>query len=158
MASGSHAQSTLPNAPPPVISSRPAPKHEFEGHQNDIRSFVFLYDNVHIVSGSLDGTMRKWDYDTGLLVGEPWKGEGRGIRALALSPDGRTIACAREDGNIQGWNTDGEMIERVWTGHSRRALSLSWSPSGSHLASGCNDGKILIRKTKIGEVKGTESH
>jgi WD40 repeat protein len=86
-------------------------------------------------------------------VGESWKGEDRGIRALALSPDGRTIACAREDGSIQGWNTDGEMIERVWTGHSRRALSLLWSPSGSHLVSGCNDGTILIRKTKIGEVK-----
>ena len=40
------------------------------------------YDNVHIVSGSDDGTMRKWDCETGLLVGESWKGEGGGISAL----------------------------------------------------------------------------
>jgi WD40 repeat protein len=153
MAPRAHAQSTLPNAPPPAISSRPTPKHEFNGHRESIWSFVFLHDNVHIVSGSLDGTMRKWDCDTGLLVGEPWKGEGGRIEALALSPDGRTIACGRKDGSIQGWNTDGEMIKHVWTGHNRRALSLSWSPSGSHLASGCNDGAILIRKTKSGEVK-----
>ncbi|KAJ8589098.1 WD40 repeat-like protein [Rhizopogon salebrosus TDB-379] len=152
MASGSHAQSTLPNAPLPETSTTPTPKHRFKGHQNSIEDAVFLHDNVHIVSGSLDGTMRKWDCDTGLLVGKPWKGEGRSISALALSPDGRTIACGREDGSVQRWNTDGEMIEGVWTGHSGIVLSLSWSPRGSHLASGSEDGTILIRKTKSGEV------
>jgi WD40 repeat protein len=152
MASGSHAQSTLPNAPLPETSTRPTPKHRFEGHQSAIWSFVFLHDNVHIVSGSWDGTMCKWDCDTGLLVGEPWKGEGRGIWALALSPDGKTIACGRQDGSIQQWNTDGEMIEGVWTGYSGTVRSLSWSPGGSHLASGCEDGTILIRKAEGGEV------
>jgi WD40 repeat protein len=152
MASGSHAQSTLPNAPLPETSTRQTPKHSFEGHQSSIKSFVFLHDSVHIVSGSLDGTMRKWDCDTGLLVGEPWKGKGRGIWVLALSPDGITIACGREDGSVQRWNTDGEMIEGVWMGHSGNVRSLSWSPTGSHLASGCKDGTILIRKAKSGEV------
>ncbi|KAJ8583686.1 WD40 repeat-like protein [Rhizopogon salebrosus TDB-379] len=152
MASGSPSQLTLPNAPPRAISSRRTPKHEFDGHWSAIHSFIFLHDNVHIVSGSLDGTMRKWDCDTGLLVGEPWKAEGGNIRVLALSPDGRTIACGREDGSVQQWNTDGEMIERVWTGHSRSAMSLSWAPRGSHLASGSQDGTILIRKAESGEV------
>jgi WD40 repeat protein len=152
MASGSHAQSVLPNGPFPETSTRPTPKNRFEGHQDNINSFVFLHDNVHIVSSSPDGTMRKWDCDTGLLVGEPWKGEGRSIWALALSPDGRTIACGREDGSVQRWNTDGEMITCVWTGHSKPVRSLSWSPRGGHLASGCQDGTILIRKVKPGEV------
>ncbi|OAX41666.1 hypothetical protein K503DRAFT_659601, partial [Rhizopogon vinicolor AM-OR11-026] len=61
------------------------------GNERAVREFVFLHDNMHIVSGSLDGTMRKWDCDTGLLVGEPWKGKGGSIYALALSQDGRTI-------------------------------------------------------------------
>ncbi|KAJ8582720.1 WD40 repeat-like protein [Rhizopogon salebrosus TDB-379] len=152
MASGSHARSTLPNVPLPETSTRPTPKHRFEGHQSVIWCFVLLHDNIHIVSGSWDGTMCKWDCDTGLLVGEPWKGEGRGIWALAVSPDGRTISCGREDGSVQRWNTDGEMIEGVWTGHSGNVRSLSWSPRGSHLASGCKDGTILVRKAKNGEV------
>jgi WD40 repeat protein len=151
MASGPHAQSTLPNVPPPAISTRSTPKHIFEGHKSAIWTFVFLHDNVHIVSGSWDGTMCKWNCDTGLLVGEPWKGEGRCIWALALSPDGRTIACGREDGTVQRWNTDGEMIEEVWTSHSGIVRSLSWFPTGSHLASGCADGTMLIRKAKSGE-------
>jgi WD40 repeat protein len=152
MASGSHAQSTLLNALFPEISTRPTPKHKFDGHQGNIWSFVFLHDNVHIVSGSLDGTMRKWDCDTGLLVGEPWKGKGGHIWALALSPDGRTIACGREDGSVQRWNTDGEMIKHVWRGRGGNVLSLSWSPKGGHLASGREDGTILIRKAESGKV------
>jgi WD40 repeat protein len=102
MASGSHAQSTLPNVPLPETSTRPTPKHRFEGHQRAIESFVFLHDNVHIVSGSLDGTMCKWDCDTGCHVGEPWKGEGGGIFALALSPDGRCYARKSRNPDIQG--------------------------------------------------------
>ncbi|KAJ8580801.1 WD40 repeat-like protein [Rhizopogon salebrosus TDB-379] len=152
MASGSHAQSTLPNAPLPETFTRPTPKHRFEGHRNNINSFIFLHDNIHIVSGSRDGTMCKWDCDTGLLVGEPWQGEGRGIGAVALSPDGNTIACGREDGSVQRWNTDGTMIESVWTGHSKELHSLSWSPGGNHLASGGDDKTILIQKANNGEV------
>lgn len=63
----------------------PILKHEFEGHREAIWSFVFLNDNIHIMSGSVDGTIRKWNYDTGFVVGEPWKGEGgRNSRAMTL--------------------------------------------------------------------------
>ncbi|KAG0700609.1 WD40-repeat-containing domain protein [Suillus ampliporus] len=152
MASESSAKPTLEEASTPAQSKRPIPKHEFEGHLGCIWSFVFLHDNVHIVSSSEDGTMRKWNCDTGLLVGEPWKGEGGTIDALALSPDGKTIVCGRVDGCVQRWNTDGKMI-KVWTGHSERARSLSWSPSGGHITSGSYDGTILIRRIESGKVE-----
>jgi WD40 repeat protein len=151
MASESHAQSTLRSAPFSEKSTSSTPKYRFEGHRGGIHSIIFLHDNVHVVNGSWNGTMCKWDYDTGLLVGQPWKGKGGGIRTLALSPDGRTIACGSEDGSVQRWNTDGKMIEGVWTGHSGAVRSLSWSPGGSHLASGCEE--ILIRNVESGEVE-----
>src|SRR6267154_4131924 len=153
MASESSVKQTLGGGSAPAQSKRPIPKHEFEGHEDRVCSFVFWHDNIHIVSGSWDGTMRKWSCDTGLVVGEPWKGDGGSILALALSPDGKTIACGREDGSVQRWNTNGEMIEGVWTGHSGWVRSLSWSPSGSHLASGSHDGTILIRNSESGEVE-----
>lgn len=96
--------------------------------------------------------MQKWNCDKGVAAGQPWKGEGGGVYALALSPDGKTIACGREDGSVQRWTTDGEMVDGVWAGHSNRVRSLSWSPSGNHLASGSSDGTILIRKAESGEV------
>jgi len=153
MSSQSSTKSGLDEASTPAQPERPPPKHIFEGHEDRIWSFVFLHDNVHIVSGSEDGTMRKWDYETGFLVGEPWKGEGGRICALALSPDGKTIACGREGGSVQRWNTDGEMSEGVWMGHSNYVRSVSWSPNGGHIASGSFDGTILIRKAENGEVE-----
>ena len=60
--------------------------------------------------------MRKWDCETGLLVGEPWKGDSGRILALAVSPDGKKIACGRGDGSLQKWNAYGEMSEDVWMG------------------------------------------
>jgi len=140
-------------ASPPTQSKQTSPKHKFEGHEKDIWSFVFLHDNKHIVSGSWDGTMRKWDCETGLLVGEPWEGEGGEIWALALSPNANVIACGRNDGSVQQWNTDEKMIKGNWMGHSSTVWSLSWSPSGGHIASGSYDGTILIRKAENGKVE-----
>jgi WD40 repeat protein len=136
----------------PVRWEEPVLKHEFKGH-GAIKDFFFLHDNIHIISGSTNGTMRKWNCATGLLVGTPWKGKGGHIRALALSPDGKTIACGREDGSVQQWNTDGEMIKSAWVGHSNRVQSLAWSPSGSHIASGSYDGQFIIRKADSGEIE-----
>ncbi|KAG2349772.1 WD40 repeat-like protein [Suillus weaverae] len=139
----------------PAPREEPIPKREFEGHKDTIWSFVFLHDNVHIVSGSEDGTMRKWNCDTGLAVGKPWKGSGArgGVYALALSPDGKRIACGRWDGGVQRWNTDsGKMIGAVWRGHSNAVVSLSWSPGGRRIASGSDAGTILLRSAKNGKT------
>jgi WD40 repeat protein len=153
MSSKSPTKPGLDEASTPAQPETPPPKHIFEGHEGRIWSFVFLHDNVHIVSASEDGTMRKWDCERGLLVGEPWKGEGGCIWALALSPDGKTIACGRADGSLQRWNTDGEMSESVWMGHSNNVRSVSWAPNGGHIASGSDDGTILIRNAASGEVE-----
>jgi len=135
-------------------SDIPTPKHEFLGHLERFTSIVFLHDNVHIVSGAWNGTMRKWNCKTGLPVGEPWekKRRGPGVSALALSPDGKTIACGRYDGRIQRWTTNGEMVKGIWT-HGGSVQSLSWSPSGGRLASGSVDRTFLIRNAESGEVE-----
>ncbi|KAG1763599.1 WD40-repeat-containing domain protein [Suillus occidentalis] len=133
-------------------SKASTPKYDFKGHKGTIWSLVFLHDNVHIVSGSLDCTMRKWNCDTGRLVGKPWKGQGGDVTALALSPDGKTIACGRVSGSVQWWTTNGKMISD-WVGHSEAVRSVSWSPNGQNIASGSSDGTILIRKAGSGEVE-----
>jgi len=153
MADEYSAKPTVKNASPPTQSKNPSPKYKFEGHRDAIRSFVFLHDNKHIVSGSRDGTMRKWDCETGHLVEEPWEGEGGKIWALALSPNGSTIACGRNDGSVQQWDTDGKMIKGVRMGRNNTLRSVSWSPSGGHIASGSYDGTILIGKADSGKVE-----
>lgn len=153
-------EENVSSEPPAMLTTeetqpkKPTPKYRFRGHDNQILDFVFLRDNIHVVSGSLDGVMCKWNCDTGLLVGEPWPGEGGTIHALALSPDGRMIACGREDGSVQRWNTEGKMMEGIWTGHGDLVRSLSWSPNGNCISSGSDDDTILIRKVvESGEIE-----
>ena len=63
------------------------------------------------------------------------------------------VACGRDDGSLQRWNTDGEMSEDVWMGHSKGVRSVLWSPSGGHIASRSDDGTIQIRKADSGKVE-----
>jgi WD40 repeat protein len=146
----STADSTLDQSTFQEQSNLPTPKHEFQVHQQRTSSFVFLHDNVHIVSGADDGTMHKWDCNTGLIVREPWEREGRGIYTLALSPDGKTIACrVAYDRTVQRWNTNGEIVNGVWPDDDNdHVQSLSWSPCGGHIASGSRGGIILIRNAE----------
>ncbi|KAJ8587028.1 tricorn protease domain 2-containing protein [Rhizopogon salebrosus TDB-379] len=158
VSSGSSAMSSsssVERASDPAQSKSSTAKHQFEiDHDLSFQGFVFLHDNIHIVSGTWFGAIYKWNCDTGLLVGEPWVREGAGECVLVLSPDGKTIACGRNDGSIQRWNTDGEMIEGIWAAQSGAALLLlAWSPSGSNIAYRTRDGKILILKAENGEVE-----
>jgi WD40 repeat protein len=149
------SSSSVERASDPAQSKNSTAKHQFEiDHDLSFQGFVFLHDNIHIVSGTWFGAIYKWNCDTGHLVGEPWVREGAGECVLVLSPDGKTIACGRNDGTIQRWNTDGEMIEGIWAAQSGAALLLlAWSPSGSNIACGTRDGKILILKAENGEVE-----
>ncbi|KAG1858921.1 quinon protein alcohol dehydrogenase-like superfamily [Suillus subluteus] len=148
------ARPTPREASTPAQSNRPTPKNKFEIRGKRIRDFVFLHDNIHVVCGSEDGTMRKWDCDTGFTVGKPLKSKGGRMYALALSPDGKMIACGRADGSVQQLNTDGKMmLQSVWRSRKNWVRSLSWSPSGGHIASGSFDGEILIRKVESGYIE-----
>ena len=146
----SFARRVLGKTPLTEISAKTSPKHEFMGHQD--WSFIFLHDNIHLVSGSSDSTMRKWDCETGLLVGEPWR-VGNAVHGLALSPDGKTIACGRGDGTVQRWDTNGQQMEGIWTVIATECCRSRGLPADSHLASGSLDGTLFIRKGESGEAE-----
>jgi len=80
--------------------------------------------------------MRKWRCDTGCLVGESWQGDSGSINALALSPDGMTIACGNDRASVQQWDRNGEMIRGVWATVEGAVALLSWSPVEAILPAG----------------------
>ncbi|MEL6355053.1 MAG: caspase family protein, partial [Cyanobacteria bacterium J06627_28] len=50
--------------------------NRLEGHESFIYSVSFSPDGQRIVSASSDGTLMLWDAQTGVLLGEPFKGHG----------------------------------------------------------------------------------
>ena len=66
--------------------------------------------------------------------------------ALAISPDGKTVAAGAglDDGRIALWNLTDGSLRTVLAAHSEEVRKLIWHPSGKRLTSGSADGRIMI--------------
>jgi len=78
----------------------PSNQHVLQGHTSFVKSVAFSLDGRHIVSGSLDKTIRVWDAQTGAQVGNPLQGHTKEVNSVAFSPDGRHIVSGSLDQTI----------------------------------------------------------
>jgi len=77
---------------------------DLEGDIQDsdwINCAVFTPDSKHLLTGG--GTIKKWDLTTGLAAAV-FEGHSDEIYSVAISPDGKLIASASNDGTIKLWN------------------------------------------------------
>jgi len=91
----------------------------FKGHTAEVTAVVYCQDNKHLISVSLDRTMRIWNIESGKVVKQVMlPGAGAG---LALSPDGRLAATSTFAlGMIQVWQLPKEVISRSLIEESMR--------------------------------------
>jgi WD40 repeat protein/serine/threonine protein kinase len=61
------------------------------------------------------------------------------LRALAVSPDGRTFATAGRDRVVRVWDTGSAEPRAAFSGHTGQVLGLAFSPDGQTLASAGDD-------------------
>jgi WD40 repeat protein len=115
----------------------------FRGHDSWVLSLCWSKDGQRIFSGSVDGTIRKWQSIDGeeLLV---LRGHTSGIASLCLSPDGCHLVSASVDYSVRIWNleTDQQVGDPLWHDDELRAVAIF--PDGNCFASAGLDHKIYI--------------
>ncbi len=125
------------------------------GHMAGISGVAFTPDGKHIVSASIDKTVRVWSVDTGrtvrLIRGEA-RGDAGSIDTMALSPDGRWLAVGgrfhKADravaGAIRLYDFASGRLETLLKGHQEPVLALAFSPDSKRLISGSWDKTAII--------------
>ncbi|KUJ06164.1 HET-domain-containing protein [Mollisia scopiformis] len=75
-----------------------------EGHTDAVTSVAFSPDGKQIVSGSWDGTVRRWDAATGQQLLPALEGHTDEVNSVAFSPDGKQIVTLHVSEN---WLVEG---------------------------------------------------
>jgi serine/threonine protein kinase len=101
------------------------------GHKRRAWGLAFTPDGT-IISGGHDGMIRLWDDGPpaarSIITGSP-------VWSLSVSPDGRMLASAGQDGTVRLWSLPGGLPLRTLRGHSDKAVSVASGPDGRRLAS-----------------------
>lgn len=113
----------------------------WQAHTDIVVSIAFSPDERTLASGSLDGSIKLWDVESGALL---WTvGPINGLLSLAFAPDGRTLASGGNETTVRLWDAKlGTALEDL--PHPGAVFSLAWSPDGRRLSSGGFDGHIRL--------------
>ena len=78
-------------------------------------------------------TIRIWDVETGIVVGESLEEHTGVIYSVAYSPDGQHIVSGSEDRTIRIWDAQtGAVVGEPLKGHTNDVYSVAYSPMAAH--------------------------
>ena len=114
---------------------------------------VFRLDGASLATAEADGTVRLWDADTGLPVGEPLRGHTDWVTDVAFSPDGRRLATSSRDHTWRLWDANtGAPIGDAHAGHTGVVTSVAFS--AGLVATGGDDGTVRLWNAEDGRPVG----
>ncbi|KAK4543007.1 hypothetical protein LTR36_006005 [Oleoguttula mirabilis] len=108
-----------------AMFSLPHIRHQGEGHTECV--YTIQHTSKHMVSGSRDKTIRKWDLETYRLIGAPLKGHDASVLCLQFDerPEHDIIVSGGSDNYLIIWRfSTGQIIKKHTHAHSESVLNL----------------------------------
>ena len=113
----------------------------WQAHTDTTYALALSPDEHTLASGSVDGSVKLWDVESGALLWSGWHTQS--ITCLAFSPDGSLLASGGLDATVRLWEASlGTPLEDM--PHPGPVFALAWSPDGRLLASGDFAGTIRL--------------
>ncbi|HSI11850.1 MAG TPA: c-type cytochrome domain-containing protein [Chthoniobacter sp.] len=136
------------------------PVRMLEGIAGKVNALRFSADGTMLFAAAGDagigGIAYQWKTADGSLVRQ-YEGHKDALYALALSPDGQTLATGSYDQKIKLWKVaDGTEIKTL-SGHNGGVYGLSFRPDGKVLASASADRTVKLWDTATGKRLDTLS-
>ncbi|KIM25035.1 hypothetical protein M408DRAFT_226597 [Serendipita vermifera MAFF 305830] len=134
-------------------ASRETIQKQVWGRRGSVHAISFSPDGRRVVSGSLYGTIRVWDAETGEMITESPKEHTDAVNSVKFSPDGRRVISGSEDSTIRVWDAEtGEMITESPKEHTDAVNSVKFSPDGRRIVSGSDDKTLRVWDAETGKV------
>jgi WD40 repeat protein len=112
------------------------------GHSWNIFSVDFSWNGDKLVSGSLDETIRVWNFSTDRSSRIISNAHSGGVRHVKFTADDRRIISCGHDGNVKLWDLKTLELLHVWSGHRSFVQSFDFNLRGDRLIS-CGDDKTI---------------
>ncbi len=122
-----------------------------------VLSLAFASSGKAVVSGSADGVARVWAPDGKNRI-RSILSHTSAVRAVAITPDGRTVAIVNNDTTVKTIrivDVESNKDLRRLTGHTREIYGLAMSPDGDLLASVGFDSSVRIWNLEDGQERST---
>ena len=126
-------------------TSETGQRDTFSGHQSWVRAMDWCPGREQLVTGDYVGQLMLWPAleetpKATFSIADAHEGS---IRAVSVSPDGKTIASAGNDGLVKLWSaTDGKAIQEL-RGHDCHVYNVAFHPEGDGLVSADLEGKVI---------------
>lgn len=119
------------------------PRVSWQRHSGPVTAVAVLPEGNAVVSGSNDGTLRRWDITSGKCLGVI-EGATKGAYAVAVSPDGKLAAAGCKDGVVREFDLSKGALLRELKGHFGYVRSVIYTPDGRRLLSSADDGSVRV--------------
>lgn len=137
-----------------LAGSGQKPVQILKGHTGHINDVVFSADGKRLIvaagEAGLFGEITLWETETWNRRAQ-WRGHGDQLYAVAISPDGQTLATGSYDQKIVIWDLESQKSLRELTGHNGPVFDLAFHPQGKILASASGDRTVKLWNAETGE-------